>query len=1036
MNRRQASSRGRDGPKGRRPIARSVLIAAVLVLGVAAAARLPIAFLPAWSLPELRVDLALPEATDLGDLTRRWILPLESSIRAAGGVRGLAGEVNASGGNFRVRFRAGTDAERKAARLESELAGLRRRLPPGARLEVWPVGQGAGDESAVVWLGPNPSEASRTDSEPGGAGPGSRAESSRAWGGYVVQSSLIESLRDLPKVRSVVVAGEARREIRVRARQETNASAGALDAAIDAGLQVRRLGETRLGGLRLPVVVAGNRHLPFHDLPVRQGAALVPLRAVAEIGLRHEAPRWSARLGGTRGLGLLISRGAEASPLALDRSLREAFAASRLAERTRSLIDEAAPLRQLLARLLWGLVAATLLLVAACGQLFGAGAARWQAVALPAALAAALNAVWLARLPLDVTTLPAIAAGLGCALLATAFRAGKGAAPASGVGSLVASVLILPVAVGLAGGTLAPLLAAPVRAFVVAAVAGLAALWLLPRLGLLEGPAERLERLPPRWLTGPLKWTQRNPWTVLLGTAVTVYMLLVLAGSGLEPRTGDLEPAIGDLAVSLRFTEGGTVDQAAAQIAAVERHLDQTEEVTGHWSMFNRWRGTVVAEVRRRDRPLNRLATFARRLQAELGSAGASARVTPLGGRSGGDSLARLSESLEDRPETDDDVTFYRFILRHTDAGALQLAHAAVMDRLASLKYAIWYDQIHADWAQPSTRVELVPRPGVSPEQLAVAARAVAAGGSMPGGRPLAAERDLTLRVMDPRSPRRAGEVKQRAELLGLQAVVPGSPIVPAAFLEAREVIASPTVKRQSGRFALPMTLNIAGSIKAVRKNRRGRVDMVLGNLRLPAGTTLERPELNPAIWTRERLTLLKIAAALPALLFALAVCRLNSFSAALASLVPPLLGVAVAAPWIRTTLGHLDEMTLLLLAAAIAGSFAVTLEAAAVAGPAATGAAYRWLARRALGFAVVVPALLALLVVPGLGLDNDRHPWVLPLRVAGVAASVVCLTSFLVLPVLLRTALRYVGPLPGRRVRRRAPGGRSRQGQRPGAAG
>ena len=1020
-----------------RPIGRAVLVAGVLVLGAAAAMRLPVAFLPAWSLPELRVDLALPEASDLEGLTRRWILPLESSIRAAGDVRGLAGEVSGSGGNFRVRFSAGVDVERKVARLESELAGLRRRLPPGARLDVWPVGQGAGDESAIVWLGADSGD-SRVD------------------------QSLIEALRDLPEVRSVEVAGQARHELRVRARPG-GVPAVTLGAAIDDGLRFRRLGEARAGGRRLPVVVADRRHQSVGDLHIRRGPTLVPLRAVADVGLRREDPPWTAHLDGARGLVLLISREIEASPLALDRSLRRTFGTFGVGDQARSLIDEAAPLRELLTRLALGLALATVVSAVVFGRLFGAGAALWQALALPAALAAALNAVWLAGLPLDVTTLPVIAAGVGCALFVTAFRIGgsgeippsppisKGGTRGISLGpslsqkgghafwasaAIVVSVLVLPVAVSLAGGDLAPLVAAPVRAFVVAVVAGLVALWLLPR------PA--VDRLPPRWITRLLKWTLRNPWTVVLSTVVAGYLLLVLSGRALEPRTGDLSPAIGDLAVRLRFPDGATADQAEAQVAAVERHLDEVEEITGHWSVFNRGRGTVVATVRRRDRPLSRLATLARRLQAQLGTVGASARVMPLGAPSGGESVAQLTESLEDRPETDDESTYYRFILRHTDVEALRLAHAAVMDRLATVKYAIWHEQIHTDWARPSTRMELVPRPGVSVEEASVAARAVATGASMPFARPLSADRDLRLRVMDPRSPRTRDQVTQRAALLGLQASASGSAIVPAAFLEAREVVASPTIKRQSGRFALPMTVNIAGSQEALRKVRRASVDRALAGISahpdglapppLPAGTAVERPELNPTVWSRERLTLLRIAGALPLLFFALAVFRLNAFGVAVAALVPPILGAAAAAPFIQATSGRLDELTLLLLAAALAGSFPIALEAAAAASPSASaplaaGATYRWLARRALGFAAVVPTLFVLLVVPGLGLDNDRHAWVLPLRVAGVAATVAVLASLFCLPVLLRTAQRYVGPLSGgRRLRagRRAPAGQS----------
>ncbi len=321
---------------------------------------------------------------------------------------------------------------------------------------------------------------------------------------------------------------------------------------------------------------------------------------------------------------------------------------------------------------------------------------------------------------------------------------------------------------------------------------------------------------------------------------------------------------------------------------------------------------------------------------------------------------------------------------------------------------------------------------------------------TMPAGRPLAAEHDLRLRIMDPRAPRDRDHVAQRTELLGLRALdgegaqmdagAEGAPmpIVPAALFDARETVASPTVRRQSGRFVLPITLTITGSIKAKREWHRAVVDHALSILRLPAGTVLERPELNPAIWSRERLRMLAIASALPALFFALAACRLSSIWAALATLVPPALGIAAAAPWILAAQGYLDELTLLLLAAALAGCLPVALEVAAatlpVTAPLAAGTAYRWLARHAAGFIVAVASLLALLVVPGVGLDNDRHPWVLPLRAAGIAATVVCLTSFLCLPVLLRGARLWRLPAsPAARPRQspaRPESGRGASGQ------
>ncbi len=969
-----------------RPIGRLVVALAILLLGGVAGFRLSLSFLPEWSLPELRVELRLPTGTELDDLTRKWIVPLEASIRAVGGVRGMAGEVHAAGGSFRVRFEAGADAQRKAARLESELAGLRRGLPRGAQLDVWPVGQGAGDESALVWL----DAAEGAEAEP--------VDQS------LVDQSLVEALRELPEVRAVDVAGNTRPEVWVSARHRGLASAASLNQAIDRGLRFQHLGELHQGGRLLPVVTDDQRHRPLGDFELHRDGRMVPLRAVAEVALRPQEAPWIAHRQGARGILLFISREAQASPLALERSLRRVFESFDLSDRVRMLIDEAAPLRLLLRRMAWGLLAALIATVALTGWHLGWRAAGWQALALPITLAAALNGLWLAGLSLDVTTLPALSAGLGCALLFGALRLGKGAGSPVGKAALfMACALTLPVAVSLAGGRLAPLLVAPVRAFVIALVAGVLALWVLPRPELGYRPAGRL--------TAPLRWSLRNAGTVLLGMVAATYLLIVISGRALVPQPGDLAPAIADLAIAVRFAEGSTQQQAALQIGSVERHLDEMEEIESHWSFLNRWNGTVLATARRQDRRLSRLRPLALRLQAQLSSVGASARVRALAASSSGaDASARFNDSLDDEPETDEDATFYRFILRHTDFESLKQAHARVMDRVASVKYSLWHDQVDADWGKPTTRVELVPRDGVSVAEVTAATEAVALGANLPGGRPMSALHDLRLRVLDARSPQSLDQVPQRSDLLGLQMSVAGSPLVPSTIFESREVLAAPSVRRQSGRFVLPITLRMSGMIRPRREENRRIVDRSLHSMPLPGGTSIEHPALNPAIWSKQRLRMLAIAGTLPVLLFALAVCRLNTLGASLGTLLPPALGLVAASPWIQSSQGHVDELTLLLMAAALVGCFPLTVEvvAASIGSGArskvlAGGIVYRWLARRAVGVAIALPPLIALLVVPGLGLDNDRYPWVLPMRAAAVAATVACLSSFLCLPVLLR---------------------------------
>ncbi|MEM7353363.1 MAG: efflux RND transporter permease subunit [Acidobacteriota bacterium] len=371
-----------------RPLARLVLIAGILLLGAVAATRLPIAFLPAWSLPELTVDLSLPESNDLNDLTRNWILPLESAIRAVGDVRGMAGEVHAYGCSLRVRFRAGTDPERKAARLESELAALRRRLA-GARLQVWPVGQGAGDRAAIVWL--------------------------EAAGEAKLDRSFLAALRALPEVRSVDVAGEPRREIRLTPHATPAIQLARLDAAIARHSRVESLGETALAGRRVPVRLGEPDGRPLGEVPVVVGQTLVPLRSLARIELYEDDPPRIVHVDGRRGLVLFVAREVDASPLAFERSLRRALDEHGWGDRAHFLVDEAEPLDLLLRRLAWGLGLATLVLALVTGLSAAGGgwrSALWHGAALPLGLAAALNAFWLAGIPLDVTTLPALALGL------------------------------------------------------------------------------------------------------------------------------------------------------------------------------------------------------------------------------------------------------------------------------------------------------------------------------------------------------------------------------------------------------------------------------------------------------------------------------------------------------------------------------------------------------------------------------------------------------------------------------------------------
>ena len=961
-----------------RPRGRLLLCLAVLLLGVIAGRSLRLGFLPTWSLPELNVTLRLPEAGELSEVSRRWIVPMESAVRAAGDVKSMAGEVDARGGFLRVRFRAGVDAERKAARLESELGALRRRLPVGTSLQVWPMGQSAGENAAVVWLPAEPLE--------GGT-----------------EARLLDALRRLPEVRSAELAGGVTRELQIRQRRAGQPEP-VLRQTIERWLAMDDLGNWREGGRIRPIRTTSSPHLFLGERPVRQGDGVLPLASVAEIELVEEDPPWAARRNGEPGRVLLVEREVDASPLDLGHSLRQTLGEFGLADRAHFLLEEARPLRQMLSRLGWGLLFAALASVLSMTALAGWRAGLAQGLVLPVALAAALNAFRLADLDLDLTTLPSLALALAAGLVVYALRQ-MGRGWVGGV-TMIAGAVALPVAVSLAGGRMAPLLLGAVEALALAVTAVV--------LGVSLPPVMSVAPRPPRWMARALKGVFRRPWTMILGVGTATYLCFILAGKVLEPREARLSPGLMDVGVFLSFPEGSTLEQSGVEVGVAERHLAQLEEVEGVWSLYDARGATVGLELRPKALREDRLRRLVRRLRAELGTLGSAAEVVPYaGGRRGGGEPLRFSDSLEDEAELDEDLFHYRAILRGTDLRTLLSGHERLIETLRSLRWEVTTHLIRTDWRSPTIRLELSPRPGVDLGAAKEAMEVVRRRSVMPPSRPLDASGKLSLRVLAREAPHRLDEVPPRVELLGLQPAVSGGPsaqpLVVSDLITLREEVGSPGLKRQGGRFVLPVNARIRGRLRAVREDRLHSVQYRLYSLPLPPGVDLELPRIGRFDWSEERLRLLTIAGALPLLLLALAAMRLNDLSAALAAVGVLGSGLAVACLPILSATGRVDELTLLALGASFVVILPISLEITATlrasrGAPLAGGAAFRWLSRRLPEIATALLTLGVLLWGPGLALDPTRQPWVLPLRAAGTSGVVAGLMTLVFLPAALRT--------------------------------
>ncbi|HJQ40357.1 MAG TPA: hypothetical protein VKB93_24700, partial [Thermoanaerobaculia bacterium] len=286
---------------------RAVLAAAIVLFAVVSAPRLRFDHLPRAVLPELRVEVSLGDEN-----TDRWIVPIESSIRSLGDVTATRAELSTGGARFTVRFRNGIDANVKAARLSSELAPLRAKLPRDGRMTVWPSTQAGDRPSLIVALTEGEARAKR----------------------------VAEEVRAARGVRSVELFGLEQPVIDVRLRRGVDAAV--VRAAIDAALAPRPLAKT--------VVVAPSARR-IEDVPV--GA--VRLGAIAEVRPRIAEAESLARVNGRPAILMAIRRDDDASLFAFESSVHERLQGNEL-------YNEAAELRAMLLRAAIAALVASLLL--------------------------------------------------------------------------------------------------------------------------------------------------------------------------------------------------------------------------------------------------------------------------------------------------------------------------------------------------------------------------------------------------------------------------------------------------------------------------------------------------------------------------------------------------------------------------------------------------------------------------------------------------------------------------------------------------
>ena len=290
-----------------RRVARATIAAGIVLFACVSIPRLRLDYAPDVSFPELAVVLRLPPSVNIDstETTRRWVIPIESALRAAGDTTGTRGEVEPGAATIVARFKRGTDVELKAARLASDLARLRARLPERSALSVFPA-RGGVRPSAVYAI------------------TGAGAE------------RIAEELRSTPGVRDVQTFGTTREEIDVRT------DARLTPDALARSLLPRPIGET---------LVAHPAAHRIEDVLVDS----IRLSAIADIRRRREEPSSIARLNGKPAAIVSVFRDDEAQLLAFDRAVGRV-----VGERGTAIWSDAAELRTILWRLLIAAAVATI----------------------------------------------------------------------------------------------------------------------------------------------------------------------------------------------------------------------------------------------------------------------------------------------------------------------------------------------------------------------------------------------------------------------------------------------------------------------------------------------------------------------------------------------------------------------------------------------------------------------------------------------------------------------------------------------------
>jgi ABC-type multidrug transport system ATPase subunit len=934
-----------------RLVTRCVIALAVIVLAIVSLPRLRLEYAPDVTFPELNVTLQLPPdaSADSTETTRQWVVPIESALRGIGDTTGTRGSVGAGSATILVRFKRGTDIELKAARLASDLAPLRARLPEHAALSIWPARSGARANSVFTITG---------------ADAGSVAE------------RIAEELRSTSGVREVQTFGTSAQELDVRLMSDAVVSA----SDIAQSLKPRPIGDARIGSRRMPLAAAAAA-TNIRDVPVRT-PALVRLESIARIRQRAKEPDTIARLDSRPAAMLMVYRDDDTQLLRFDSEVRRV-----VGKRGTILWSDAAELRIILVRLLIAAVITSIVLAFGDFPL-----ALW----IPAAIALAINVWSLASIRVDAQTL--LASAIGIAVIAPFAAARRVSRTIWPLVLAAFFVSLLPIAAIFSSGALAPLLSPPATAFAIAACCALAAAFLVTPRSLVATAARRSRQQP-------IKLLLRNSAGVVLASLTFAVFFLAWFGDHLDPRRSRGSADRSSVYVRMQLPSGTTLAQTTRAAQSIEDAIRGLPGVKRFRTFATAGSATVVIEVEPKYQQAQRFDLFQIALRTRIPSAWGTVTIQSASDRGSSSSLA---ESIEEQPYADDEGRLYRFLLKSTDADVLRRSAEALTTKIARSDVA--RRSIRSLWPDASLRIELVPEKSLAPEMADAAASELSrltippVQATLPNG--------TILRVATRDAPVKPDDIPFRDVLFARPLRLGDNTLVVERAFDVRQSSTEGAVTRELGRFVLPMEIAVGAPTTELMISKRLDIDRMVALFPMPAGVIAERPQLAAWSFSIAKFRLAAVAAFLPLLLFTAAAIALGTLSRALIALAPAAVSLAFVAPVLAAAEARLDEMALLATGAALCCVVALAVTAL-LRSRSTTNGTYRFVRGHARPMIIATIASGALLLIAASARPAIGDAWRAPLFAAatvlitGMPAALILPAS---LDILLRDFARHRG--------------------------